>query len=100
MYRETSNLLLYSDLGENAILTNLANVFRDFHEKTADKPSLIRRIYAEIKRLLDLATKYGFDKNLWQNYLTFLLITNENSFSLTAERVGARLLLEAMSMSL
>jgi predicted AAA+ superfamily ATPase len=90
MYRETSNLLLYSDLGENAILTNLANVFRDFHEKTADKPSLIRRIYAEIKRLLDLATKYGFDKNLWQNYLTFLLITNENSFSLTAERVGAR----------
>lgn len=90
MYRETSNLLLYSDLGENAILTNLANVFRDFHEKTDDKPSLIRRIYAEIKRLLDLATKYGFDKNLWQNYLTFLLITNENSFSLTAERVGAR----------
>ena len=90
MYRETSNLLLYSDLGENAILTNLANVFRDFYEKTADKPSLIRRIYAEIKRLLDLATKYGFDKNLWQNYLTFLLITNENSFSLTAERVGAR----------
>ena len=90
MYRETSNLLLYSDLGENAILTNLANVFRDFHEKTADKPSLIRCIYAEIKRLLDLATKYGFDKNLWQNYLTFLLITNENSFSLTAERVGAR----------
>ena len=90
MYREISNLLLYSDLGENAILTNLANVFRDFHEKTADKPSLIRRIYAEIKRLLDLATKYGFDKNLWQNYLTFLLITNENSFSLTAERVGAR----------
>lgn len=90
MYRETSNLLLYSDLGENAILTNLANSFRDFHEKTADKPSLIRRIYAEIKRLLDLATKYGFDKNLWQNYLTFLLITNENSFSLTAERVGAR----------
>lgn len=89
MYRKTSNLLLFSDLGENAILTNLADIFRDFHEQTADKPSLIRRIYAEIKRLLDLATTYGFDKNLWQNYLTFLLITNENSFSLTAERVGA-----------
>ncbi len=89
MYRETSNLLLFSDLGENAILTNLSAVFRDFHEKSADHPALIRRIYTEIKRLLDLATKYGFDKNLWQNYLTFLLITNENSFSLTAERVGA-----------
>ena len=50
---------------------------------------LVRRIYTEIKRLLDLATQYGFDKNLWQNYLTFLLITNENSFSLTTERRGA-----------
>ena len=89
MYRETSELLLFSGLGENAILTNISAVFRDFHENNADKPTLIRRIYAEVKRLLDLATTYGFDKNLWQNYLTFLLITNENSFSLTAERVGA-----------
>ena len=90
MYRETSNLLLFSDLGENAILTNLADIFRDHSENKADKSTLIRRIYAEIKRLLDLATTYGFDKNLWQNYLTFLLITNENSFSLTAERIGAK----------
>ena len=43
----------------------------------------------EIKRILDLATTYGFDTNLWHNYLTFVLITNENSFSLTCERVGA-----------
>ena len=42
-----------------------------------------------MKRILDVATKYGFDTNLWQNYLTFVLLTNENSFSLTAERVGA-----------
>ena len=84
MYRLTSELLLFSELGEQAILTNLADIFRDFTENKADKPTLIRRIYKEVKRLLDLATTYGFDKNLWQNYLTFLLITNENSFSLTA----------------
>ena len=40
-------------------------------------------------RLLDLATSYGFDKNLWHNYLTYLLITNENPFSITCEKVGA-----------
>ena len=28
-------------------------------------------------------------KNLWHNYLTFYLITNENPFSLTCEKVGA-----------
>ena len=89
MYRETSRLLLFSELGKNAILDNLAEIFRDFHENNTTSSLLIRRIYTEIKHLLDLATQYGFDKNLWQNYLTFLLITNENSFSLTAERRGA-----------
>ena len=89
MDRETSRLLLFSNLGENAILDKLSEIFKDFREKTSSPPMLVRRIYTEIKRLLDLATQYGFDKNLWQNYLTFLLITNENSFSLTAERRGA-----------
>ena len=89
MYRETAKLLLYSNLGEDAILTRLADIFRDWEASAADKPSLISRIYAEVKRLLDLATVYGFNRNLWQNYLTFLLMTNENSFSLTCERVGA-----------
>ncbi len=89
MDRETSRLLLFSDLGENAILDNLSEIFRDFRENKTQSSLLIRRIYTEIKRLLDLATKYGFDRNLWHNYLTFLLITNENSFSLTAERKGA-----------
>ncbi len=89
MDRETSRLLLFSELGENAILDNLSEIFRDFRENKVPSSLLIRRIYTEIKHLLDLATQYGFDKNLWHNYLTFLLITNENSFSLTAERKGA-----------
>ncbi|MBQ2988637.1 MAG: ATP-binding protein [Clostridia bacterium] len=89
MYREASRLLLFSELGENEILCKLSEIFRDFREQKADEISLVRRIYTQVKRLLDLATTYGFDKNLWQNYLTFLLITNENSFTLTAERRGA-----------
>ena len=89
MYREISGLILYSDLGENAILRNLSDIFRDFEEKADTKASLTRRIFTEVKNLLDLATKYGFDRDLWQNYLTFILLTNENSFSLTAERRGA-----------
>lgn len=88
MYRETAKLLLYSNLGEDAILTRLADIFRDWDAGSADKSALISRIYAQVKRLLDLATVYGFNRNLWQNYLTFVLMTNENSFTLTAERQG------------
>ena len=89
MYRETAKLLLYSNLGEDSILLKLAEIFRDWEQKACDKPTLVHRIYVQIKRLLDISTQYGFNTNLWHNYLTFLLLTNENSFSLTAERVGA-----------
>ena len=89
MYRETSKLLLYSNLGEDSILLKLAGIFCDWEHRACDKSELIGRIYAQVKRLLDVATLYGFDNNLWHNYLTFLLMTNENSFTLTSERVGA-----------
>ena len=89
MYRETSKLLLYSNLGEDSILLRLSEIFFDWEQQKCEKSALIRRIYVEIKRILDMATTYGFNTNLWHNYLTFVLITNENSFSLTCERVGA-----------
>ena len=83
-----SRLLLYGDLGEESILRKLAEVFQDWKGNATPRQALVRRIYDQVKRLLDLATDYGFDENLWQNYLTFLLMTNENSFSLITERVG------------
>ena len=89
MYRLTSKLLLFSNLGADSILLQLADIFRDWEQGRCEKPELVQRIYRQVKRLLDLATKYGFNTNLWHNYLTFLLLTNENSFTLTAERVGA-----------
>ncbi|MBQ8984097.1 MAG: ATP-binding protein [Lachnospiraceae bacterium] len=89
MYREISKLILYRDLGEDSILLRLAKIFEDYEEGTVNPADLTGRIYDEMKRLLDLATAYGFDTNLWHNYLAFILITNENSFSITSEKVGA-----------
>ena len=89
MLNEVSKLLIYSDLGGDSILENLAAAIAARESGKDDRDTSIRKIYVEIKRLLDLATSYGFDTNLWQNYLAFLLITNENSFSLTCERKGA-----------
>lgn len=89
MYREISKLILYRDLGEDSILLRLARIFEDYEEGTVNPADLTGRIYDEMKRLLDLATAYGFDNNLWHNYLAFILITNENSFSITSEKVGA-----------
>lgn len=89
MYREISKLILYGEQDHNSILYQLGEVFRCYREGTKDKAQLIQDIYTQIKRLLVVATDYGFDENLWHNYLAFYLVTNENPFSLTCEKVGA-----------
>lgn len=89
MYKEIPGLVLYRDLGEDSILYKLAEIFHDKDYRLASDEELVSRIYQQIKRLLDVATSYGFNRNLWQDYLAFLLVTNENSFTLTCEKVGA-----------
>ena len=88
MYREVAKLIIYGN-HEDTILMKMSDIFKKFDrdEETPDK--LISDIYEQIKRILEVATDYGFDKNLWHNYLTFYLITNENPFSLTCAKVGA-----------
>ena len=81
-----SKILLYRNFAGSSIITNIANAI----ENCDDKDKTVSFLYAQIKEILDLSTKYGFNNNLWQNYLTFLLISDENSFSLTCERAGAQ----------
>ena len=68
MYRLTSKLIVYREIGEE---------------------ELTARVLDQIHRLLDLATRYGFNKNLWHNYLAFLLAMTETPFTLVSEKVGA-----------
>lgn len=90
MYRETARLIMYGQLGEDSILLRLSDIFeRAAHEKDATKEELVRAVYDQIYRLLDLATRYGFDENLWQCYIAYVLATNENPFSIICEMVGA-----------
>ena len=89
MYREISRLLLYGNLGNSSILIRLADIFRDWEEGGYEKDDLIHEIYEQIKRILDLGTVCGFDGNLWHCYLTWVLMTNDNPFARTCERVGA-----------
>ena len=89
MHRELDHLLLFSELGEDEILVRLAEIFRDWEKGGWDRDELTGRIYRQIKRLLDLSTVCGFDRNLWHCYLTWLLVTNRNSFTQICERMGA-----------
>lgn len=89
MHNIVSKLLMYGDMPKDSILMELSSVMRDFASGEYNSEELRTRIYRQIKRLLIVATDYGFDRNLWQSYLTFLLITDENPFSITCEKIGA-----------
>ena len=85
----TSQLLIYGDMPQDSILMQLSDIFEKLKNGGQSKDELRTRVFGQIKRILEVATDYGFDHNLWHNYLTFLLITNENPFSITCEKVGA-----------
>ena len=89
MYNIVSKLLIYGDMDEESILMQLSDIFRCMDEGSQTKDVLRTRVFKQVKRILEVATDYAFDKNLWHNYLAFILITNENSFSITSEKVGA-----------
>ena len=89
MYKQLSQLLMYGDLDQEGILYQLGEIFHRYDKGDYDRMELVRDINTQIKHLLKVATDYGFDDNLWHNYLTFFLMMSENPFSMTCEKVGA-----------
>lgn len=89
MYRLTSKLIVYRTISKDSILYRLSDICHKFHDGDYEKEELTGEIYDQINRLLEVATRYGFNHNLWHNYLAYLLATTEVPFSLVSEKVGA-----------
>ena len=89
MYRFTAKLIIYRKINKNSILFRLAEVCRQFNTGSYDAEALTGDVLTEINRLLDVATKYGFNGNLWHNYIAFLLAMTETPFTLVCEKNGA-----------
>lgn len=85
-----SKLLVYGSMPSDSIIMQMGDICRCAKEKLQSKDELITRCYEQVKRILVVSTDYAFNENLWQNYLTFVLITDENPFTLTSEKVGAK----------
>lgn len=95
MYRYLSRLMVYRKLDNGDILKELANLIKASEDEEAlshpsYKEELIEGIYTQLNALLDVATEYGFDENLWKNYIAYIIATNVNPFSISCEKVGAR----------
>jgi len=60
MYRETAGLVMYGQLGKDSILMKLGSLVEKMeHDDSYSREELVRAIYDEVYRLLDLSTTYG-----------------------------------------
>ncbi len=90
MYDKISRLLMYGDLTEESILYRLGRAIDSLESGDYNKREITKEINAISKNLLMLATDYGFDDNLWHNYIAYYIITNENPFSLVTEKTDVK----------
>ncbi|MBP1756454.1 MAG: hypothetical protein H6Q59_2852 [Firmicutes bacterium] len=97
MYRYVSKLVIYKNLDQDSLLIRMSEIIKEFdsslvnHSLTVfEKEKITSEIYTLMNQLLQLATDYGFNTNLWHNYLAYLLVTTENPFSMTCEKTGAK----------
>ncbi|MCI8962904.1 MAG: ATP-binding protein [Eubacterium sp.] len=91
MYRDVSRLIMYGNISRDSVLMKLSEIFKKISEDSeiyAGRETYVREMYDQVYRLLDIATRYGFDNNLWQCYIAYLLAVNENPFSVICEKVG------------
>ena len=57
MYRETAGLVMYGQLGKDSILMKLGSLVEKMeHDDSYSREELVRAIYDEVYRLLDLST--------------------------------------------
>ena len=89
MYRYISKLVIYRTMEKDNILFEVAGILEQWQKRKIEKEEAVDRLYGQINRLLDVATKYGFDGNLWQNYLAYLIAMTETPFGLVCEKKGA-----------
>ena len=84
-------LIMYGRGEESEILKKIMELIETALEvdRAVETESLVAALYDEIYHLLQLSTRYGFDENLWQCYIAYILAMDENPFSMLCETVGA-----------
>ena len=92
MYELLSELIVYRSIGEHPIMRRLSSLYRALSKKERYGTSLsaghdlCSEGCAIIHMLLDLATECGFDRNLWQDFIAYLIAMTETPYTLVSER--------------
>ncbi len=92
-------LILYRNFENGQIIEDMCRILEQMGDESAvshpltgtdaeAREQLRERFFSCMHALIDLAGTYGFEGNLWHNYLALLLVNNENVFSTSCEIRG------------
>ena len=85
----TNELILYKNMEEGQLLQDMVFLMEEYENEYYNREDLAALLADVVNGLIELAVSHGFEGNLWQDYLTYLLASNENAYSTSCEIVGA-----------
>ena len=84
----TKSLILYKEFENGTLFYNFAWIMAHYKSEYYNKEDIEALFYESLHQLMELAVSHGFEGNLWHNFVTFLLVNNENAYSTACEIRG------------
>lgn len=82
------NMILYRNMDQGQIFDNMTWIMEHYNSDYYNRDDLKALCYESFHDLVELSASHGFEGNLWHNYLTYLLVDNENAYSTACEIRG------------
>ena len=84
-----NELMLYRHMEQGQVLNDMAFLMENYDNEYYNKEDLRGLLFDSVNEILELAVSHGLTGNLWHDYLTYLLASDENAYSTSSEIVGA-----------
>ena len=80
---KADELILYRNFKHQEVFDKVAKLYNESDRDRSNDRSLATEVVGE---LVEIAVKHGFEGNLWHCFLAYILVNNENAFSISSEK--------------
>ncbi len=86
--KSIKELILYKNFEKEKIFKNFTWIMENYDNNYYNREDVRALWYESFHELIELSASHGFEGNIWHNYLTYLLVNNENAYSTACEIKG------------
>ncbi|MCI9081844.1 MAG: ATP-binding protein [Lachnospiraceae bacterium] len=86
--KHAGTMILYCNLEQGQIFEDMTWIMEHYKSDYYDRDDIRSLCFESFHNLVELAASHGFEGNLWHNYLTLLIVNNENAYSRACENRG------------